>query len=191
MSKKAHFVDRDRLPADFPTHRHSSDFWEELGRAVATFGFLEQILKKAIFALTATRSYSLDQIEEAYCKWEKTLERTLVDTLGRLAKSYGNALRNHSQATAANFEVLIESLLRAADLRNVLCHGTWQSPSEDGRSLPLYVSNDLSVFETSMDVHYLRQIREGVVELACEIIDSVAGMGLQFPGAGGPGEPIL
>ena len=48
-------VDLDRLPRDFPTHRHDAACWEGLGRAVATFGFLEEILGKAIFALTGKR----------------------------------------------------------------------------------------------------------------------------------------
>lgn len=69
MNEKMYLLDRDRLPSDFPTHRHSSEFWEQLGRAVATFGFLEEILKKAIFALTATRPYTPDEIEEAFSKW--------------------------------------------------------------------------------------------------------------------------
>ena len=47
-SMKARIVDMDTLPADFPTHRHKSEFWEKLGRAVATYGFLEEVLGKAI-----------------------------------------------------------------------------------------------------------------------------------------------
>ena len=39
-------VDLDRLPANFPTHRHEAEFWEALGRGVATFGFLEEVLGK-------------------------------------------------------------------------------------------------------------------------------------------------
>lgn len=53
-----YFVDLDNLLDKFPTHRHEAAFWESLGRAVATFGFLEEILGKAIFAFTATRVYN-------------------------------------------------------------------------------------------------------------------------------------
>lgn len=63
---RRHVVAVDKLPLGFPTHRHSSDFWQALGRAVATFGFLEETLGKAIFSFTAMRSYPDDQIEEAY-----------------------------------------------------------------------------------------------------------------------------
>jgi hypothetical protein len=52
-----YFVDLDGVPDGFPTHRHEVAFWESLGRAVATFGFLEEVLGKAIFSFTATRPY--------------------------------------------------------------------------------------------------------------------------------------
>ncbi|PBQ09211.1 hypothetical protein SAMN05444062_101424 [Pseudomonas syringae] len=35
------------------------------------------------------------------------------------------------------------------------------------------------------------KVRGHVVSLACEVIDSVCSMGLQFPGSTGPGEVIL
>jgi hypothetical protein len=78
---KGHVVSRDRLPADFPTHLHRAQFWEKLGRAVATFGFLEETLAKAIFAFTATRRIPEDQSEAEYEKWLPTLERALTDPL--------------------------------------------------------------------------------------------------------------
>jgi hypothetical protein len=71
-------VDQDGLPNKFPTHGHEADFWESLGRAVATFGFLEEILGKAIFAFTATRAYEEDEIDRAYDEWLLKLERALV-----------------------------------------------------------------------------------------------------------------
>ena len=41
---KRFVVDLGNLPALFPTQRHSPIFWEALGRAIATFGFLEEML---------------------------------------------------------------------------------------------------------------------------------------------------
>ena len=83
--KLAHWiVDLGRLPNKFPTHRHEGAFWESLGRAVATFGFLEEISGKAIFAFTATRPYNEGEIEEAYAQWFPKLEQALIDPLGNL-----------------------------------------------------------------------------------------------------------
>ena len=39
-------IDRDRLPPLFPTHRHAPQFWEQLGRTIATHGFLEEVWGK-------------------------------------------------------------------------------------------------------------------------------------------------
>ena len=61
-----HFIDSDGLPEKFPTHRHEPKFWESLGRAIATFGFLEEVLGKAIFSFTATRPYEEAEIEDTY-----------------------------------------------------------------------------------------------------------------------------
>lgn len=91
---RRHVVDIEKLPAEFPTHRHSSDFWQALGRAVATFGFLEETLGKAIFSFTAMRSYSEEDINEAYRVWLKTLERALSDPLGNLIDGYRKAVRD-------------------------------------------------------------------------------------------------
>ena len=74
-------IERDKLPPLFPTHRHSPQFWEQLGRTVATYGFLEEVLGKAIFAFTATRNYSHDEIDAAYQAWLPQLERALTDQL--------------------------------------------------------------------------------------------------------------
>jgi hypothetical protein len=43
-------VDRRGVPEQYPTHRHEPEFWEALGRCVATFGFLEDIGKGNILA---------------------------------------------------------------------------------------------------------------------------------------------
>ena len=59
------YADPSTLPPHFPAHRHDRSFWESLGRTVATFGFLEEMLTKAVFALTATRRYGPDEIEAA------------------------------------------------------------------------------------------------------------------------------
>ena len=79
-------IDRDKLPPLFPTHRLSPQFWEQLGRTIATYGFLEEVLGKAIFAFTATRNHRPDEIEAAFGAWLPQLERALTDQLWKLAE---------------------------------------------------------------------------------------------------------
>ena len=52
----------------FRLQAHASAFWEALGRAVATFGFLEETLGKAIFAYTGMRQIPEERINAAYEK---------------------------------------------------------------------------------------------------------------------------
>lgn len=184
-------VDAARLPALFPTHLHDGSFWEALGRAVATFGFLEEVLGKAIFAFTGTRPIGRDQLDEAYEKWLPTLERALTDPLGNLINVYSATVRAHPGSTISNLEELIADLKNAADIRNVLCHGSWRSPNADGASVPFFVNRKMMVFSSEIDVAYLMQVQMHVADLSCAVVNSVTHMGWQFPGGAGPGKPIL
>jgi hypothetical protein len=191
MEPKRYIVDEKNLPEDFPTHRHNGEFWEALGRTVATFGFLEEVLGKAVFSFTATRQIPEDQIQAEFEKWLPTLERALSDPLGGLIDAYGKAVRNNKAATITNLDSLLEKLRNAATLRNVLCHGSWRGPDEQGRSVPFFVDKKNRILETPIDIAYLRQVQQHVVELICNVMNTVTYMGWQFPGSSGPGNPIV
>jgi hypothetical protein len=181
----------DKLPADYPTHKHPPAFWEALGRAIATCGFLEEALGKAIFAFTGTRQIAEDQAQAEYEKWLPTLERALSDPLGGLIDSYGKAVRSNASATVINLDGLLNNLREAAAIRNVLCHGSWNNiPDAQGRSVPFFVNRKQEKFETPIDIAFIKQVQQAVLELACDVINSVTQMGWQFPGSSGPGKPL-
>jgi hypothetical protein len=184
-------IDQSRLPPLFPTHRHTAQFWEQLGRTIATYGFLEEVLGKAIFAFTATRKYSADEIEMAYQAWLPKLERALTDQLWNLADSYGAAARDNPATTTENLEGLVDDIKKATAIRNALCHGSWRAPNADGASVLLFVNRQKQVFDTPIDVAFLEQLQAHVAELACSVMDTVTQMGWQFPGSAGPGHSIL
>lgn len=171
------------LPFD-PTHFHAASFWEELGRTIGTFGFLEETLGKAIFAFTSTRPYPPDEIEEVYEKWGATLGCALTDPLYNLIGQYGKAVREHpgSKMSDKELESLIDNLRRAAVIRNVLCHGSWDKPDCDGKSLPLFVNRNKEVFDTRVDIAFLGEVRQSVNEFISDIINSCLGIGWNFPG---------
>ncbi len=183
-------IDRGSLPPLFPTNRHSPQFWEQLGRTVATFGFLEEVLGKAIFAFTATRAYSPEEIDAAYQAWLPQLERALTDDLSKLARAYGEAASDYSALTTENIGELVELIKQATVIRNVLCHSSWFPPNAEGASVPLFVDRQKRVFNTAIDIAYLEQVRAYVAELACRVMDSVTHMGWQFPGGAGPGKIV-
>jgi hypothetical protein len=188
---KRFVVDIKNLPPLFPTHRHSAMFWESLGRTIATFGFLEEVLGKAIFAFSATTPYPESEVEAAFGKWLPTLERALIDPLSSLVDAYGKAVRNNSEATITNLDDLLSELRKASVIRNVLCHGSWQTPDANGKSLPRFVNRQKMVWDTSIDIAYLQQTQRAVAELACEVVTTVTRMGWQFPGSRGPGKTVF
>ena len=183
----AQTIDEKALPVNFPTHRHDAAFWERLGRTVATYGFLEEILGKAIFSFTATKSYEESEIDLAYEQWLPKLERALTDSLGNLIDQYEKAVREHPDAGVASVDDLLGHLRMAAKLRNVLCHGSWPPPDENGAAIPKFVDQRLNVFDTPIDHAFLDQVQRHVAEVACAVMNSVAQMGWQFPGTRGRG----
>ena len=134
---------------------------------VATYGFLEEILGKAIFSFTATRCYEATEIDAAFEKWLPTLERALTNPLGNLIEQYGKAVRKHPDAVVENLDVLLDHLRKSARLRNVLCHGSWPAPDENGASVPLFVDQKLNVFDTPIDCAFLDQVQRHVAEVSC------------------------
>ncbi len=183
-------VNQNDLPIGFPTHAHEPEFWESLGRAVGTFGFLEEVLVKAIFAFTATTEYSEAEIEKAYSKWVPKLERSLSDQLGGLIDTYGKSVRDNSRATIENLDDLLNDLRAASKIRNVLCHGSWCMPDGNGASVPFFVNRQKEIFETPIDVAFLDQVQKHAMELICAVINTVTHMGWQFPSSSGPGEAV-
>ncbi|MEQ1867404.1 MAG: hypothetical protein HOP13_19105 [Alphaproteobacteria bacterium] len=192
MEKPKRYVTNvQSLPKNFPTHLHSNEFWEALGRVVATFGFLEETLGKAIFSFTATREFPENQIDAEFEKWLPTLQRALSDPLGGLIDAYGKAVRDNKASTITNLDVLLEDLRKAAAIRNVICHGSWRAPDTQGRSVPFFVDKQNRIFDTKVDFGYLHQVRLHALDLTCTVINSVTHMGWQFPGSNGPGNPIV
>ena len=183
-------VDHRGVPEQFPTHAHESQFWEALGRCVATFGFLEEALGKAIFSFAATRSYSEDEIQQAYAEWLTKLEHALTDQLGSLINNFGKAVRDHPMATISNLDALLDDLRKASALRNVICHGSWRMPNADRASIPFFVNRQKEVFETAIDRQFLVQLQKHAADLVCAVINTVTHMGWQFPGSNGPGKVI-
>lgn len=185
-----YIVNIQALPEKFPTHMHESAFWESLGRAIATFGFLEETLAKAIFAFTATKPCSEEEAQKAFEKWLPQLQRALSDQLWNLIETYSKTVREHPSATIENLDDLISDLEEAAKVRNVICHGSWRSPGSEGASIPFFVNRQQERFDTAIDVAWLDQLQKHVSELICAVVNTVTHMGWQFPGGAGPGQVI-
>ena len=151
---------------------------------------LEEMLARAIFALTATRPYEEAELRAAYEGWLPKLEHALTDPLGNLIDTYEKVVRDHPGGAADGFEDFLTALRRAAEVRNVLCHGSWRAPNASGASVPFFVNRKKHVFDTSIDLAFLAQLQRHTAELSCAVISSVTRLGWRFPGGNGPGRLI-
>ena len=101
-----------------------------MGVQIATFGFLEEVLGKAIFALSATQKYKSDEIDAAYEKWIPQLERVLSDPLGKLAAFYVKLAANHQDLKMRGhrrFSFMISIKHQPFEMSNVMALGENQT----------------------------------------------------------------
>ena len=183
-------VDYQALPANYPTHRHSAEFWESLGRAVATFGFLEEIMGKAILAYSGRHALSQEDAEKALQELLPTLEGALTDSLGGQINAYEKAVKENEKADVEEIRDLLEKLRAASKIRNVICHGSWRPPNDHGQALPFFVNKKKEIFQDQLDAKYLQSLQAHTSELASAVVTSVTSKGWHFPGTNSPGTKI-
>ena len=177
----------------WPTHACPAEFWEELGRTIAKFGFLEDCLKRANLAITATRKYkSVEEATKAFRKWQRSLEKSLDESFGELSKRLVDALTEDDRFRKAYISEIEAKLRRAADWRNALCHGAWTDYDDKSgqatlRHWPQKGWREQS--EQPISRADLAAIGDDAVDITCRVIEAVRSNGIQFPGSEGPGDP--
>ena len=179
-------VNRDDLPAKWPTHEGAPVFWEEIGRTVAAFGFLEDVLARAYFALTATREYAIiDEAEAAFPGWPKNLERSLTDTLASLTAKIGEAFENDDRVLPAVGSAIVGRLCELRIWRNALCHGAWVQFEADGSARLRHFRKTEAgpeMLDTCLSLEDIVNIRAETVDITILVRNTVTQAGIQFPG---------
>ena len=192
--RPGYVVDRQQMHRRFPTHLCPAEFWEELGRTIAAFGFLEDCLKRANLAITATRTYgSVDEAQKAFHQWETDLKRSLDETLGVLAERFVDALSDDDRFRQEYVSGLKEKLERVAQDRNALCHGAWTdydagTGSATLRHWPRKGWREHT--ERPMSREDLAAMGRDSVDIAIRVIDAVTSNGIRFPGSDSPGTEL-
>ena len=128
-------IDRDNLPADWPVNQGAPAFWQELGKTVAAFGYLEHILASTCYVLLATADRAasvLDESDKALSEWYNRVLRSRVDSMHRLTLELDRVLSEDSRVPHAVRKDLGQRLKELRPWRNALCHGAWLGISEDG-----------------------------------------------------------
>ena len=187
-------IDRERMPEEWPTHLIPNEFWEELGRTVGTLAFLEDCLKRATLAITATRTYrTVEQAEKAFATWEEDLETSLNDPLGKLVERMATAIKADSRFPKDDIDAIEQGLKSVAEWRNALCHGAWVGFDPDSGVATLRYWKKKEWRQRSsraLSTTDLARIRRKTVDLTFRVIDAVTRRGIQFPGSTSPGKEI-
>lgn len=196
MSETGHtryVVARERMHPHWPTHACPAEFWEELGRTIAKFGFLEDCLKRANLAITATRKYSsIDEAAEAFRIWQRSLEKSLDESLSDLTGRLVEALYKDDRFRHTYVSEIESKLRKVVAWRNALCHGAWTDYNEKSRRATLRHWPKKGWREESerpISRADLVAIGNDAVDITCRIIEAVTANGVQFPGSKSPGEP--
>ena len=186
-------VARERMDPRWPTHACPAEFWEELGRTIAKFGFLEDCLKRANLAITATQKFkSVEEATIAYQNWQQSLEKSLDESLRELAKRLVKAIAEDDRFPEADVSEIETELRSVTAWRNALCHGAWTDyDCESGQGTLRHWprkgwSEQSEQLVTQAD---LAAIGEAAVDITCKVINVVTSHGIQFPGSEGPGQP--
>ena len=187
-------VDRARLPDDWPTNRGSPAFWEELGRTVAAFTHLEDMLARAYFGLTASRQYAdMEEATAAFPQWEKALKELLTDSSYSLTSKLRKAFRDDARVPDEFAGDIIAHLDALRVWRNALCHGAWQEFAGDGStSLRHFRKGDdgPEFLDSRLTIETISSIRAEAVALTVDVVDILSAAGVHFPGTKLPGADL-
>lgn len=139
-------------------------FASELGWTIAGFGHLEDMLKRAIFALDRGRlSGAIRDID--FQSWLQQMDHVAADSLGTLIERLDRTLARSGNALPD----LISELDAIKFSRNLLCHAAWLPTDDDDEWIPLFANTRGETFETPMTVHKLIGVRNRTLDAAARI----------------------
>ena len=187
-------IDRDVLPPDWPVNQGPAVFWQELGKTVAAFGYLEHILASTCYALLATGERAAALLEandhEAMRRWTERLLNSQTDSMHRLTLELSRVLDETGLVPRAVREDLVARLDELRPWRNALCHGAWLSVAEDGsaRLEHVYKYERLPAgFERHVDFKRLSDVRARTVDITIRIAEAASVAGPAYTHMGGAG----
>ena len=129
-------IDRAAVPTDWPVNQGPAIFWQEFGKTIAAFGYLERILASTCFALLFTPEKAFAFVhaghQTATSQWVKGIMKSQVNPMGALTCKLNRGLREDGRVPHTVRENLISKLSELLPWRNALCHGAWISIDKDG-----------------------------------------------------------
>lgn len=172
-----------RLPSDRPEayHRLPAELAEALGHAVAGFGWLEEVMKRAIYTLDRARLAD-DLTDAEMQRWLRRISDIADDSMGTLVEQLDAALRRHPGV--AGRDALNDRLVEIKQMRNLLCHASWRPTATPGRWHPAFVNTRGEVFPKDMGVDDLERLTQQTRQIGMQVVAIMrrTGMENRWPG---------
>ena len=131
----------------------------ELGWTIAGFGHVEDMLKRAIFAMDRRRLPGAIA-ESDFRAWLRRMDHVAADSLGTLIERMERTLARDNIADPE----LLGQLDEIKTWRNLLCHAAW-TPVADGWQ-PRFANTQGEIFEDTLDASDLAAIRAMTLDAA-------------------------
>lgn len=125
----------------------------EIGWAVASFGHLEDMLKRAIFALDRRRLPASIH-DSDFRNWLRRMDHVAADSLGTLIERLDRTLLSEGRADPE----LIGQLDEVKSWRNLLCHANWRPLGAAWQ--PVFANTRGEIFDSPLDAPDIRAIRD-------------------------------
>ena len=132
----------------------------ELGWTIAGFGHLEDMLKRAIFALDRDRLSGAIR-EREFREWLRRMDHVAADSLGTLIERLDRTLAREGRADPE----LAADLDEIKNWRNLLCHAAWRE-AEGGGWQPVFANTRGEIFDGTLDESDLAAIRAMTLDAA-------------------------
>jgi len=158
-----------------------AEFAAALGQCVANFGWLEEIIKRTIYALDKARLAD-DLSERELHSWLARMSSLADDSMGTLIDQLDSAMRRYpGLGDRARITDRLNDMKRQ---RNLLCHASWR-PTEDPKAwLPAFINTKGEVFDHPLMLADLDQIGRDTVELGALVLGVMRATGIEGRWAG-------
>ena len=155
---------------NWPTQDGNPEFWEELGRAVGTFGMLEYWLAKTLFIVTAQiRVGEGKKVPTDWEGWGTKVIGGLSDTLNPLATKLQKAWRKQDGHLSDTQTAILAEIRDLVDERNQLCHAAWMAFRTGDEGTLFYFPKAQKVPGGNMQTRSLASISETKERVAAVI----------------------
>lgn len=144
-----------------------ADFAALLGQCVASFGWLEEILKRAIFALDRARLAD-DLTPQELQAWLTRIGTMADDSMGTLIERLDSAMRRHPGLH--DRDAITDALHEVKRHRNHLCHASWRPTDDKGLWHPAFVNTRGEPFDHALGVDDLAAILRDTVTIGQRVI---------------------